>query len=118
MFLILHNGHRLAFDICACNMLLNTLANSVGSAYDHNGALAQGGISAACAAAAAERAGLFRCAGTQVAGQRNGCWSIASPPSAPLKLLCPTSCTPPATTSPCSSSGRCRSCTRGGTGCC
>ena len=38
------NGRRLAFDICACNMLLNTLANSVGSAYDHNGELAQVGF--------------------------------------------------------------------------
>ncbi len=34
---------RLAFDICACNMLLNTLANSLGHAYDHNGDLARSG---------------------------------------------------------------------------
>jgi anhydro-N-acetylmuramic acid kinase len=37
------NGSRLAFDICACNMLLNTLANSVGHSYDHNGELANAG---------------------------------------------------------------------------
>lgn len=37
------NGKRLAFDISACNMLLNTLANSVGMAYDYNGNLARSG---------------------------------------------------------------------------
>ncbi|WP_162053981.1 anhydro-N-acetylmuramic acid kinase [Pontibacter pamirensis] len=37
------NDKRLAFDICACNMLLNTLANSVGSAYDNNGEMAKSG---------------------------------------------------------------------------
>ncbi|MCJ8166852.1 anhydro-N-acetylmuramic acid kinase [Pontibacter sp. E15-1] len=37
------NGQRLAFDICACNMLLNTLANSLGHAYDTNGDVARSG---------------------------------------------------------------------------
>ncbi len=37
------NGKRLAFDISACNMLLNRLANSVGKPYDHNGELARSG---------------------------------------------------------------------------
>lgn len=37
------NGKRLAFDICACNMLLNTLANSIGKPYDNNGELARAG---------------------------------------------------------------------------
>ncbi|OKL40718.1 anhydro-N-acetylmuramic acid kinase [Pontibacter flavimaris] len=37
------NGARLAFDTSACNMLLNTLANSVGLPYDDNGALARSG---------------------------------------------------------------------------
>jgi len=37
------NGRRLAFDICACNMLLNILANTVGCAYDDEGALARSG---------------------------------------------------------------------------
>ena len=38
------NGRRLAFDICACNMLLNTLAGSVGNAYDNNGEMAKAGF--------------------------------------------------------------------------
>ncbi|MDX5423592.1 MAG: anhydro-N-acetylmuramic acid kinase [Hymenobacteraceae bacterium] len=37
------NGKRLAFDISACNMLLNSLANSLNRPYDHNGELAQSG---------------------------------------------------------------------------
>ncbi|GAB3825734.1 hypothetical protein GCM10028895_35700 [Pontibacter rugosus] len=37
------NGQRLAYDICACNMLLNTLANSIDKPYDHNGELARSG---------------------------------------------------------------------------
>ncbi|MHA6248703.1 anhydro-N-acetylmuramic acid kinase [Pontibacter sp. CAU 1760] len=37
------NDNRIAFDICACNMLLNTLANSLGKAYDDNGDLARSG---------------------------------------------------------------------------
>ncbi|TPE42731.1 anhydro-N-acetylmuramic acid kinase [Pontibacter mangrovi] len=39
-----HNGKRLAFDTSACNMLLNTLANSVGKPYDNNGELARSGM--------------------------------------------------------------------------
>jgi anhydro-N-acetylmuramic acid kinase len=35
--------NRIAYDICACNMLLNTLANETGFAYDENGALARSG---------------------------------------------------------------------------
>ncbi|WP_276498286.1 anhydro-N-acetylmuramic acid kinase [Pontibacter litorisediminis] len=38
-----HNGTRLAFDTSACNMLLNTLANSMGLPYDDNGKLARSG---------------------------------------------------------------------------
>ncbi|GAB3542620.1 anhydro-N-acetylmuramic acid kinase [Pontibacter brevis] len=37
------NERRVAFDICACNMLLNMLANSVGNAYDNNGEMARSG---------------------------------------------------------------------------
>lgn len=37
------NDQRLAFDICACNMLLNQLANSLGMAYDKDGLLARSG---------------------------------------------------------------------------
>lgn len=37
------NGQRLAFDICACNMLLNHLANSLGKSYDADGLLARSG---------------------------------------------------------------------------
>ncbi|MFD2246611.1 anhydro-N-acetylmuramic acid kinase [Pontibacter ruber] len=37
------NGKRLAFDISACNMLLNTLANSAGMAYDAGGQMARQG---------------------------------------------------------------------------
>lgn len=38
------NKQRLAFDICACNMLLNTVANQVNEAYDENGRLARAGV--------------------------------------------------------------------------
>ncbi|MHC2992188.1 anhydro-N-acetylmuramic acid kinase [Pontibacter sp. HJ8] len=37
------NGQRLAFDIGACNMLLNHLAGSLGLDYDKDGLLARGG---------------------------------------------------------------------------
>ncbi|WP_347159986.1 anhydro-N-acetylmuramic acid kinase [Pontibacter chitinilyticus] len=37
------NGQRLAFDISACNMLLNHLANSIGQPYDADGCLARSG---------------------------------------------------------------------------
>ncbi|WP_242921435.1 anhydro-N-acetylmuramic acid kinase [Pontibacter liquoris] len=37
------NGQRLAFDISACNMLLNTLANSLGMPYDEDGQTARSG---------------------------------------------------------------------------
>ncbi len=37
------NGQRYAFDISACNMLLNTLANSIGLSYDAGGELARTG---------------------------------------------------------------------------
>lgn len=37
------NGQRQAFDISACNMLLNTLANSISLPYDAGGALARTG---------------------------------------------------------------------------
>lgn len=37
------NGRRSAFDISACNMLLNTLANSIGKPYDKDGELARSG---------------------------------------------------------------------------
>ncbi|NEM96266.1 anhydro-N-acetylmuramic acid kinase [Pontibacter burrus] len=38
-----HNGRRIAYDISACNMLLNTLANQAGFSYDEDGRLAQSG---------------------------------------------------------------------------
>ncbi|GHA63854.1 anhydro-N-acetylmuramic acid kinase [Pontibacter akesuensis] len=37
------NGQRIAFDTGACNMLLNSLANSIGKPYDENGDLARSG---------------------------------------------------------------------------
>lgn len=37
------HGKRLAFDISACNMLLNTLANIIGKPYDNNGDIARSG---------------------------------------------------------------------------
>ena len=37
------NDRRLAFDICACNMLLNHLAGSLGLGYDKDGLLARSG---------------------------------------------------------------------------
>lgn len=37
------NDRRIAFDICACNMLLNTLAGSIGLPYDNNGKQARSG---------------------------------------------------------------------------
>jgi anhydro-N-acetylmuramic acid kinase len=36
-------GRRVAFDTCACNMLLNTLANELGQAYDTGGQTARQG---------------------------------------------------------------------------
>lgn len=36
-------GRRMAFDTCACNMLLNTLANERGQAYDAGGQMARQG---------------------------------------------------------------------------
>ncbi|TXK52887.1 anhydro-N-acetylmuramic acid kinase [Pontibacter qinzhouensis] len=38
-----YNGQRLAFDISACNMLLNALANEAGLAYDEDGRMAASG---------------------------------------------------------------------------
>ncbi len=38
-----HNGKRLAFDISACNMLLNALAGEAGLRYDEDGRLARAG---------------------------------------------------------------------------
>ncbi len=38
-----YNGQRLAFDISACNMLLNALANTAGLAYDEDGHMARSG---------------------------------------------------------------------------
>jgi len=38
-----HGGTRVAYDICACNMLLNTLANQLNLPYDQDGTLAQSG---------------------------------------------------------------------------
>ena len=38
-----YNGQRIAYDISACNMLLNTLANEAGLNYDENGNLARSG---------------------------------------------------------------------------
>ncbi|MBC5774478.1 anhydro-N-acetylmuramic acid kinase [Pontibacter sp. KCTC 32443] len=38
-----HNGQRIAYDISACNMLLNVLANEAGLAYDEDGNLARSG---------------------------------------------------------------------------
>ncbi|MEJ8757643.1 anhydro-N-acetylmuramic acid kinase [Pontibacter sp. H259] len=38
-----HNGQRIAYDISACNMLLNTLANEAGHTYDEDGKLAKSG---------------------------------------------------------------------------
>lgn len=38
-----HNGQRIAYDISACNMLLNTLANQAGYSYDEDGKLARSG---------------------------------------------------------------------------
>lgn len=37
------NGKRIAYDISACNMLLNTLANELNQPYDKNGELARSG---------------------------------------------------------------------------
>jgi len=37
------NHNRVAYDICACNMLLNTLANQLGQPYDNNGQIASTG---------------------------------------------------------------------------
>ena len=39
------NGHRVAFDITSCNMVLNALAARLGQAFDRDGALAAGGRS-------------------------------------------------------------------------
>ena len=36
-------GRRIAFDMCACNQVLNMLANTKGKEYDHNGELAARG---------------------------------------------------------------------------
>ncbi len=38
-----NNGQRVAFDIGACNMLLNALANTVGKSYDKDGDMASRG---------------------------------------------------------------------------
>jgi anhydro-N-acetylmuramic acid kinase len=38
------NGERIAFDICACNILFNYLAEKKGRVYDKNGELARSGI--------------------------------------------------------------------------
>lgn len=37
------NQQILAFDICACNLVLNRLANQMGMPYDNKGAVAEGG---------------------------------------------------------------------------
>lgn len=36
-------GKRIAFDICACNMLLNTVAQQAGKSFDENGDMAREG---------------------------------------------------------------------------
>ncbi len=38
-----HQNQRIAYDICACNMLLNTLANELNLPYDKNGETARSG---------------------------------------------------------------------------
>ncbi|HEY4651110.1 MAG TPA: anhydro-N-acetylmuramic acid kinase [Pontibacter sp.] len=38
-----YNGQRIAYDISACNMLLNTLAQQAGYSYDEDGKLARSG---------------------------------------------------------------------------
>ena len=38
-----HQQKRIAYDICGCNMLLNTLANELSLTYDQNGDLARAG---------------------------------------------------------------------------
>lgn len=37
------SGHRIAYDICVCNMLLNSLAQRAGKTFDHDGAMASAG---------------------------------------------------------------------------
>lgn len=36
-------GERLAFDLCACNIVLNSLANELDKSFDDGGAIARGG---------------------------------------------------------------------------
>lgn len=38
------NGHRVAYDICVANMLLNFLASAEGHAYDDSGNIARAGV--------------------------------------------------------------------------
>ncbi|MBB6609472.1 anhydro-N-acetylmuramic acid kinase [Pontibacter sp. Tf4] len=38
-----HHGQRIAYDIAACNMLLNTLASQAGYSYDKDGDMARSG---------------------------------------------------------------------------
>lgn len=38
------DGHRLAFDICVCNIVLNAVAKQVGMDIDENGAMAREGM--------------------------------------------------------------------------
>lgn len=54
------NNNRVAYDICACNMLLNTLANQLDLPYDQNGEIARSGQFAAELFTSLNAAGFFQ----------------------------------------------------------